>query len=84
MVNAMIYAINRAQIFQRLIPVLSRTGLRSAEDLLRLTTNFKGGDDRRVRYEFFAVLWGAIENVSLITGKDHAREVTGRAHELCG
>lgn len=69
---------------KRLIPVLSRNGMRSAEDLVRLTKDLKGGDDRRFRYEYFAVLCGAIENVSTITGKNHAREVTGRAHELCG
>jgi hypothetical protein len=60
-----------------------RAGLRSAEDLVRPTSNFKGGDDRRFRHEYFAVLWGAIENVSPITGMNHAREVAIRAHGLC-
>jgi hypothetical protein len=44
----------------------------------------KGGDAGRCQYEYFALIWGAIENVSQITCKDHVREVTGRAHELCG
>lgn len=42
--NAMIDAFITAQIFQRLIPVLCRAGIRNAEDLVRLTKNFKGGD----------------------------------------
>lgn len=57
---------------------------KSAEDLVRLTKDLKGGDEGRFRYEYFAVFWGAIENVSPISGENHAREVTGRAHELCG
>ena len=65
-------------------PVLVRAGIKSTEDPVKISTNFKGGDDRRFRYESFAVLCGAIENVSSITGMNHAREVTGRAHELCG
>jgi DNA polymerase III epsilon subunit-like protein len=42
--NAMIDAFITAQIFQRFIPVLSKAGMRSAEDLVRITKNFKGGD----------------------------------------
>ena len=42
--NAMIDAFITAQIFQRLIPALSRAEIRDAEDLVRLTKNFKGGD----------------------------------------
>jgi DNA polymerase-3 subunit epsilon len=42
--NAIIDAFITAQIFQRLIPVLVRAGMRSTEDLVRLTKNFKGGD----------------------------------------
>jgi DNA polymerase-3 subunit epsilon len=42
--NAMIDAFITAQIFQRLIPVLSRAGIRNAEDLVKMTKNFKGGD----------------------------------------
>ncbi len=42
--NAMIDAFITAQIFQRFIPVLSRAGIKSAEDLVKITKNFKGGD----------------------------------------
>jgi DNA polymerase III subunit epsilon len=42
--NAMIDAFITAQIFQRLIPVLCRAGIRNADDLVRMTKNFKGGE----------------------------------------
>ncbi len=42
--NAIIDAFITAQIFQRFIPVLSRAGMKSAADLVKLTKNFKGGD----------------------------------------
>ncbi len=46
--NAMIDAFITAQIFQRLIPVLSRAEIRKAEDLVKLTKNFKGGDQNTI------------------------------------
>ncbi len=42
--NAMVDAFITAQIFQRLIPALNRAEIRNADDLVRLTKNFKGGD----------------------------------------
>ncbi len=42
--NAMIDAFITAQIFQRLIPALKRADIGNADDLVRLTRNFKGGD----------------------------------------
>lgn len=43
----------------------------------------KGGDGWEVSGEIVRYrIGGAIENVSPITGKNHAREVTGKAHEL--
>ncbi len=44
--NAIIDAFITAQIFQRFIPVLSKAGMKSAADLVKLTKNFKGGDHR--------------------------------------
>ena len=36
----------------------------------------KGGDTGRFRNEYFALIWGAIEKVSPISGKNHEREDT--------
>ncbi|HSB32527.1 MAG TPA: 3'-5' exonuclease [Candidatus Sulfobium mesophilum] len=46
--NAIIDAFITAQIFQRFIPMLSRAGMKSAADLVKLTKNFKGGDHSRI------------------------------------
>jgi len=43
----------------------------------------KGGDGWEILGEIVGYrIGGAIENVSPITGKSHAKEVTGRTHEL--
>ena len=43
----------------------------------------KGGDGWEISGEIVRYrIGGAIENVSPMTGKGHAREVTGKAHEL--
>jgi len=82
--GAMIDDFNTAQIFQLLIPAFSKAGLRSAEDLVRVTKNFKGGDAGGFRYEDSAVSWSAIKNVSPMTGKRHARELRGITREPRG
>ena len=46
--NAIIDAFITAQVFQRFIPVLSRAGMKSAEELIKLTHDFKGGDYSRI------------------------------------
>lgn len=46
--NAIIDAFITAQIFQRLIPVLIESGIRSIDELLKLSKKYKGGDRNNI------------------------------------
>ncbi len=50
--NALMDAFITAQLFQRLIPLLARTGVYEIEELLRIGSPFKGGDRFRLTGEF--------------------------------
>lgn len=50
--NALMDAFITAQLFQRFIPLLARTGARELGELLRIGSPFKGGDRFRLTGEF--------------------------------